>query len=70
VTIPRHLPSDGEKPLTQAISKINKFEERIDLKDNVRKHAKFIYKQFETKKPHKIRGSNSDAMILAVLYLA
>jgi len=42
----------------------------MDLKDDVRKRAKAIYKQFETKKTRKIRGSNSDAIIVAVLYLA
>eukprot|EP01124_Arcella_intermedia_P023140 TRINITY_DN360_c0_g1_i1.p1 TRINITY_DN360_c0_g1~~TRINITY_DN360_c0_g1_i1.p1 ORF type:complete len:298 (-),score=41.71 TRINITY_DN360_c0_g1_i1:32-925(-) len=59
-----------QKALTQAVSKINEFAELMELKEDVRKRAKSIYKQFETKKQRKIRGSNSDAIIVAVLYLA
>jgi len=64
------MAGNEQKALTQAVSKITEFAESIDLKDDVRKRAKMIYKQFETKKTRKIRGSNSDAIIVAVLYLA
>jgi len=66
----QQLAGNEQKALSQAVSKINEFAESIDLKDDVRKRAKSIYKQFETKKTRKIRGSNSDAIIVAVLYLA
>jgi len=66
----QQLAGNEQKALTQAVSKINEFAESIDLKDDVRKRAKAIYKQFESKKTRKIRGSNSDAIIVATLYLA
>jgi len=66
----QQLAGNEQKALTQAVSKINEFAESIDLKDDVRKRSKSIYKQFESKKTRKIRGSNSDAIIVAVLYLA
>jgi len=42
----------------------------MNLPNTVLKSAKKIYKDFETKKKRKIRGSNSDAFIVAVIYIA
>jgi len=66
----KQLAGNEQKALTQAVSKINEFSGQMGLTEDVRKRAKFVYKQFESKKTRKIRGSNSDAIIVAVLYLA
>jgi len=59
------------KVMSQAGSKIGEFAERLELKDDVKKKAKHIYKQFESAKgTRKVRGSNSDAIMVAVIYKA
>jgi len=66
----QHITGNEHKALTQAASKIAEFGAQLNLPATVLKSAKKIYKDFESKKKRKIRGSNSDPFIVAVLYIA
>jgi len=66
----QQISGNEQKALTQASSKIAEFGAQMNLPNTVLKSAKKIYKDFETKKKRKIRGSNSDPFIVAVLYIA
>jgi transcription initiation factor TFIIB len=66
----QQISGNEQKALSQAANKISEFGEGMNLPNTVLKSAKKIYKDFETKKKRKIRGSNSDAFIVAVLYIA
>jgi len=67
----QQISGNEQKALTQASTKITEFGARMNLPNTVLKSAKKIYKDFETtKKKRKIRGSNSDPFIVAVLYIA
>jgi transcription initiation factor TFIIB len=66
----QQISGNEQKALTQASSKIQEFGAQMNLPNTVLKSAKKIYKDFETKKKRKIRGSNSDPFIVAVLYIA
>eukprot|EP01123_Difflugia_compressa_P003082 TRINITY_DN1394_c0_g2_i1.p1 TRINITY_DN1394_c0_g2~~TRINITY_DN1394_c0_g2_i1.p1 ORF type:complete len:300 (-),score=64.11 TRINITY_DN1394_c0_g2_i1:241-1140(-) len=65
-----NISGNEQKTLSQASSKISEIADGLGLKDDVKKRAKQLYKEFETKKTRKIRGSNGDAIIVAILYLA
>jgi transcription initiation factor TFIIB len=66
----QQISGNEQKALTQASTKIAEFGAQMNLPNTVLKSAKKIYKDFETKKKRKIRGSNSDPFIVAVLYIA
>jgi len=66
----QQISGNEQKALTQASTKIGEFGAQMNLPNTVLKSAKKIYKDFETKKKRKIRGSNSDPFIVAVLYIA
>jgi len=66
----QQISGNEQKALTQASTKITEFGARMNLPNTVLKSAKKIYKDFETKKKGKIRGSNSDPFIVAVIYIA
>jgi transcription initiation factor TFIIB len=67
----QQISGNEQKALTQASSKIQEFGAQMNLPITVLKSAKKIYKDFDTKKKkRKIRGSNSDPFIVAVLYIA
>jgi transcription initiation factor TFIIB len=66
----QQISGNEQKALTQASTKIQEFGAQMNLPNTVLKSAKKIYKDFETKKKRKIRGSNSDPFIVAVLYIA
>jgi transcription initiation factor TFIIB len=69
--IQNHISGSEQKALSLAAGRISEFGERMNLPQTVMKSAKKIYKDFETaKKKRKVRGSNTDAFIIAVLYLA
>jgi len=62
--------NNEQKTLSQASAKITEFCAQIDLPNTVLKTAKKIYKDFEKNKKRKIRGSNTDAFIVVILYIA
>jgi transcription initiation factor TFIIB len=66
----QQISGNEQKALSQASMKIQEFGAQMNLPNTVLKSAKKIYKDFETKKKRKIRGSNSDPFIVAVLYIA
>jgi transcription initiation factor TFIIB len=66
----QQISGNEQKSLTQASTKIAEFGAQMNLPNTVMKSAKKIYKDFETKKKGKIRGSNSDPFIVAVIYIA
>jgi len=66
----QQISGNEQKALTQASAKIAEFGAQMNLPNTVLKSAKKIYKDFENKKKRKIRGSNSDPFIVAVLYIA
>uniref|UniRef100_A0A6B2LLK0 Transcription factor TFIIB cyclin-like domain-containing protein n=1 Tax=Arcella intermedia TaxID=1963864 RepID=A0A6B2LLK0_9EUKA len=58
-------------PLVGCIARLGELVVSLDLKADVKTAAKGIYKQFSTHiRGKKVRGSRSDAMLLAVLFYA
>jgi len=69
--IQKQIVGSEQKAISQASGKISEFGERMNLPQTVMKSAKRIYKDFETaKKKRKVKGSNTDAFIVAVIYIA
>jgi transcription initiation factor TFIIB len=69
--IQKQMVGSEQKAMSLASGKISEFGERMNLPQTVLKSAKRIYKEFETaKKKRKVRGSNTDEFIIAVLYIA
>jgi len=71
VKIQKQMTGSEQKAMSLASGKIGEFGERMNLPQTVMKSAKRIYKDFETaKKKRKVKGSNTDAFIIAVIYIA
>jgi transcription initiation factor TFIIB len=69
--IQKQITGSEQKAMSAAAGKISEFGERMNLPQTVMKSAKRIYRDFETaKKKRKVKGSNTDAFIVAVIYIA
>eukprot|EP01125_Pyxidicula_operculata_P013572 TRINITY_DN44_c0_g1_i2.p1 TRINITY_DN44_c0_g1~~TRINITY_DN44_c0_g1_i2.p1 ORF type:complete len:267 (-),score=74.71 TRINITY_DN44_c0_g1_i2:307-1107(-) len=60
----------GDRGLAQACTRISEMSERLKFTADVASKAKHIYQQFDQNKKRIVRGSKTDATILAVLYMA
>jgi len=66
----QHITGNEQKSLTQASGKIAELGAQLSLPATVLKTSKQLYKEFDSKKKKKVRGSNTDAFIIAVIYIA